>query len=96
MQSTVDIFGIEYDVEKVDKIDDDGRLGEVNSDECVIRILASLKPDKLRQIIIHEVLHAISDELDLGLTENQVMGASVGICAILKANNILLDHPLLS
>lgn len=54
--------------------------------EQLIVIEEGLKPDLQKVTILHETLHSISDEMGIGLTEEQVEGAAKGILAVLMDN----------
>lgn len=43
-------------------------------------------PDNLQEILLHEVLHGISDQLRLRMSERQVTYAALGILEVLKTN----------
>lgn len=66
--------------------------GTANTDACTIAVLKTLDPQQQREVLIHECIHCISDELDLRLTEKQVVGLSVGLYALLKNNPKMLKR----
>ena len=78
-------FTIEYQPEGSADLDP-GHSGECRTLEQRILIEEGQKPDTQKDTILHEVLHAISDEMELDLSEEQVTGASKGILAVLMDN----------
>jgi len=60
--------------------------GECRSNEQRILVEDGLKPDTQKDIVFHEIIHAISDEMGIHLSEEQVQGCSVGILAVLMDN----------
>lgn len=60
--------------------------GQCDSLNQQILIQEDLKYDTQKETLMHEVLHAISDEMNLDLTEAQVSGGSKGILAVLIDN----------
>lgn len=54
----------------------------------LITICEELPPEIKEETLLHEAIHHIEASLGLGLTENQVMGLSVGIYDLLKSNGL--------
>lgn len=52
----------------------------------LIWIEDGLEYDTQKETILHETLHAVSDEMGLNLTEEQVSGATKGVLAVLIDN----------
>ena len=63
--------------------DNKGMCDSLNQD---IWIEEGLKFDTQKETVLHEVLHAISDEMALDLSEAQVDGGAKGILAVLMDN----------
>ena len=61
-------------------------MGECRTYEQRILVEDGLQYDTQKETLFHEVLHAISDEMDIELTEEQVTGASKGVLAVLMDN----------
>lgn len=61
-----------------------------NDDKFIIINLA-LKPKEAVHTYLHELLHAISDVYDVGLTETQVSKLEKAVGFILKPNNVFKD-----
>jgi hypothetical protein len=75
------ILGKTYTVYLCDNIEMGGNLGTVNPTRGAIKIGKDQTPDQKQDSLIHEVLHAISDELVLELEENTVRRIAVGLCS---------------
>ena len=78
-------FSIEYVITGTGPITGD-QSGECDSLNQVITIQADLKFDTEKEVVLHEILHAISDEMALDLTEEQVAGTARGVLAVLIDN----------
>jgi hypothetical protein len=61
--------------------------GECRSHEQRILIQHDLPQDTERNVLLHEVVHAISDEMQANMTEEQVEAVANGVCAV------FLDNP---
>ena len=67
------------------------RKGEVNFVECVIRIDKSLPLQLKRQVLMHEVLHAIFDLLGMGdlcQDENKVQSIATALHQVFSEQTI--------
>lgn len=60
---SIKVGGIRYSVEVVDKIDESDAQGEINYEECRIRIKKG-NADAMKQTFIHEMFHAINIDFD--------------------------------
>ena len=78
-------FTVEYQPTGSADLDPE-HAGECRTLEQRILIEEGMKPDTQKDTLLHEVLHAISDEMDLELSEEQVTGAAKGILAVLMDN----------
>lgn len=67
---------------------DENVLGETRFSPKQIVIKNSLSPKEAVHTYIHEVLHAISEEYDVNLTETQVRKLEKALHYILKEGNI--------
>jgi hypothetical protein len=56
-----------------------------------IVISTETTPQHQVETLLHEVLHAISNALDLQLTEHQVFALSTGVYAVCMDNPALVD-----
>ncbi len=62
----VTVLGITYRVEEVEYISKEAfRIGEINYTEQVIKIDRSLSEQKKGQVFMHELIHAVLDELGM-------------------------------
>ena len=77
---------IEGEEERDPALLDPEHAGECRTLEQRILIEDGMKPDTQKDTILHEVLHAISDEMELDLSEEQVTGAAKGILCVLMDN----------
>lgn len=50
--------------------------------------------DLIRETLLHEIMHGISDELDLGLEEKQISRLSAVLFHVLNCNPALVDYLL--
>ena len=78
-------FNIKYVPEGTEglPIEDKGQCDSLNQQ---ILIEDGLKYDTQKETLAHEVFHAVSDEMSLGLTEEQVDGLGKGVLAVLMDN----------
>lgn len=70
-------------------IDHDG-IAYHNDDKFIVLKL-ELKPKEAVHTYIHELLHAISVQYDVGLTENQVLALEKALHFILKPKNVFKE-----
>lgn len=61
-------------------------LGSANSRTLVLQISPHQAPDAMRDTLLHEALHAISNELFLELEERQVHTLAAGLLDVLRRN----------
>lgn len=87
------IFGKQYSINYVDAVDHEDNSGECNIRAGEIRILNTLSEAQKNDTLLHEILHIISDELCLGMSERQVTAMAVGLYAVYKENNIIVSTP---
>lgn len=77
-----------YEILWVDNFSDGKTLGEMRPDVKQIVIKTGQTPKNTVITYLHEVIHSISNEFDIGLTENQVLKCEKAIYYLLKKNNI--------
>jgi uncharacterized protein YpuA (DUF1002 family) len=60
-------------------------MGESKYNECEIWLNEDYKEvkERLSQVFLHEVVHAVSNELNINLTEDQVNNLAVGLNPII-------------
>ena len=59
-----------------------------------IKIADGMTPNHTRETLLHEVLHAIEDHGQIGLTEMQVVALGYGILGVLRSNPNLAAYLL--
>ena len=88
---SVNISGIIYKVEFVDKADDAinkfNLYGNIDFVDCKIKIADGMDKQMQDITLIHEVLHGIAQGYSVDLKEDEVERLSNGIYAVLKNNN---------
>lgn len=78
-------FTIHYVPEATGELSDE-KMGLCDTLNQNIWVQDDLKEDTQRETLLHEILHAISDEMGLNLTEEQVAGTAIGVLAVLMDN----------
>jgi len=86
--TTVDCEGMLYSVTKSDKVTNSVSVlyGKVDYDTQEIVVSNQVSPTRQNQILLHECVHALSHELDLDLSETQVVGMTLGLKNFIKNN----------
>lgn len=64
-------------------------LGELDPDKQQITIKKGQPLETEQDTLLHEICHALDNELALKLSEKQVRGIATGILAVLKDNKTL-------
>jgi len=77
-----------YEILYVDSFLDESTVGETRLDKKQIVLKDKQTPKESVHTYIHELLHAISDEYEVNLTENQVIALERAIYYVLKSNNV--------
>lgn len=57
-------------------------LGQCDATNAEIYVLEGLPPGVEKRIVVHELVHAVADALDLDLTEEQVAALGAGLASI--------------
>lgn len=70
----VKVGGLTYEVEIVDKMDDDSCVGKTYFQDSKIRI-GKANPDFMEQVFMHELIHTINGEI--GETEVEFLAMSL-------------------
>ena len=91
---TVNVMGKDYSVVFVDKVDEKDSCGEHDMGKLEIKVKKSLHPDVIAETLLHELTHAVEEQLDLGMREKQVHGLSVGMFQVLRENPALVKFLL--
>lgn len=79
---------ISYEVVWIDAFKDEKTLGETRYNEKQIVILKGLSNKLTVVTYLHELLHAVQYEHEIGLTENQVLSFEKFFQYVLKSDNI--------
>ena len=77
-----------YEICYVDSFVDENVLGETRFDRKQIVIKDDQHPKEKVHTYIHELLHAISAEYEVNLTENQVRALEKALYYVLKSDNV--------
>jgi hypothetical protein len=77
--SFVDILGVSYNIFHLPDDKMQGSSGVAALDSGSILLNKSINKQRQSQRLLHEVIHIISDELELNLGEKQVMGLAAGL-----------------
>ena len=83
---TVKVLGKTYRILFVDLVDDDGSSGSHSFASLEVRLDKNLHAEVQAETLLHELIHAVEEHMDLELTEKQVHGLSVGLFQVLRDN----------
>lgn len=82
----VRIGAIRYRVDQVPDTWGTHQMGQVDCGAQSIRINEGLGSDAMRSTLLHEVLHALSYQLGLGLDERTILALESGLDTLLVSN----------
>ena len=77
-----------YEVLFIDEFKSPSILGETRLEDKQIVLKNGQTPKELVKTYIHECLHAVSEEFDVNLTEQQVLKLEEALSCILKDGNV--------
>lgn len=77
-----------YEIVWIDAFPDEVTMGETRFDKNQIVIKTNLSPKATIVTYLHEVVHAVSAEHDVELTENQVLALESSFYYLLKNDNV--------
>jgi len=84
---TLKIMGVQYQINFVDdNTRTDCAMGRMDSKAAIININKSMPEDNQRVTLLHEVMHCLSEMLNLELTEKRIAGLSTGIFEVMEIN----------
>jgi hypothetical protein len=86
--SRVTIGNNSYEILFIDEFNSPSTLGETRLEDKQIVLKNGQTPKELVKTYLHECLHAISEEYDVGLTEQQILKLEESLTFILKDGNI--------
>ena len=93
MNEVVKVLSQEYVIKRVDVIDkDDPILGMIDHIENVIYIKNNLTPEKEKVTLIHEILHAIFEQVgfdDEHDNEHLIKSLSTALYQVFQGNKII-------
>lgn len=93
MENTLRILGKTYTLRFVDRVEMEGGdpkeqlMGLCSDGKQDIQVSIHQPKDALKDTILHEILHAVDYQMQLGLKERQVHGIAAGLVAV------FLDNP---
>lgn len=82
---------IKHDITWTRPDDSLDHVGITHHDIKHIVLNLSLKPKEAVHTYLHEVLHAVSEEYSVGLTENQVLALEKAVYYMLKPGNVFKE-----
>ena len=96
MIKNLKICGFKFKIVYKDTIIHDGNvcLGCCHSDDNVIEIKPKMEPQKMNEVLLHESIHAISDNQSLNLSEAQVNSLGVALVNFIAQNKPFINKIL--
>jgi len=88
--SIIRIVGKNYCAMFVDSVDSNDSNGEHDMQKQEIKVKNSIHPELQRDTLLHEILHAIDEQLDMRLKHRQVHALAVAIMQVLRENDDLV------
>lgn len=84
----------DYSVEQVDYLDDEVKLlyGRVNYDAEVIKLCNRYPENQRKCVLVHEIIHAIDDMLEIDFKEEQVIKLAKGLYQVIKDNPLMFTE----
>lgn len=86
----VRIIGKNYKIRHVKKVDKAHSFGEHDVAWQLIKVRRNQCFEALRDTTMHEVTHAVEEQLDLGMKERQVHALAAGLLQVLRENPSLV------
>jgi len=68
----------------------EGCIGECDTFHQTIKVNPSLPEATLQDTLLHEVIHAVEEQLHLRMTEKQVFALAAGLFAVFRDNQEVL------
>ena len=91
----VKILGKMDDIKYVlpaEPLTDEGKVGRCDWAKGIIHIMAGLKDDVFLDVLLHEILHGINQEMDCRLEEEHINRVASGLQAVIMDNFKLLPR----
>ena len=89
---TVNIIGKSYTV--LSEEPRDGEYGECDFRHTTLKVSPKQSGDGQQDTLLHEVMHAIAEEMQFPMSERTVRGAATGLLMVLRANPALVAYLL--
>ena len=77
--SSLSILGKPYEIKWSDELEVTGLLGACSQSKQVIWLSTQVGPAQLQDTALHEVLHIVSEELKLGIDEENICRLACGL-----------------
>ena len=84
------VVGKTYSASFVDSVDDEDSNGEHDLQKQQIKVKNSIHEVLQRDTLLHEVLHAIDEQLDLRMKHRQIHALAVALLQVLRENPALV------
>lgn len=79
----VNILGVDYSIGTMDDHSrDDGGMGRCDEKLAMIRVAESMPAHVKDATLLHEIVHAVSGMLQIGLSEKQVGALAAGLFSV--------------
>ncbi len=93
MKNSVRIGAFDYEIRlEADPCDGKKKLdGEIVYGQTLIRIRETFSPQAQRQVLWHEILHALEQQMGLRFTEIEIDRLAFGIMHVLRDNHWLTE-----
>lgn len=87
------ICGQTFDVVYMKELSEDGQklLGKIDTSDNKIYLKNGMAKDREAEVFLHECIHGLDENLDIGLGEKRVGILGVTIYSFLKTNNFIKD-----
>jgi hypothetical protein len=79
-------FDCKWDTEELGYTAQEDICGTILEERQAIAICGRIHPEKQRQTLLHELIHAVDNNVKMGLTEAQTHQMASGLYAILTDN----------
>ncbi len=84
--NVVSVIGKTYAILTVDSVDSEDSCGEHELQRQEIKIKKDLHAEAARDTLLHELIHAVDEQLDLRLKHRQVHALAAGLLQVLREN----------
>lgn len=93
MTNKLRILNVDYEITEAEHVVINNVLhyGSCDSNDCTITIQGGLNGQRYREVLLHELIHAVSNEYDAGLSEKQVDTIAYGLLKLFDENNLVIS-----